>query len=545
MKKRSKAYWEKRATDRMVDYMADAERTSNTLGKAYYSVGRYLSDEAAKILKSFTDTFGLSESEARRLIGNTPDRSITEKLKKALPKIADKDKRRQAEAMISSPAYSYRIKRLENLGNNVRKQCSQLYNTEVLADDSFFRGLCDDAYKHCIFDMQKGMGVSSAFDIMPTSRINRILGAKWSGEHFSARVWGNTNALADGLQNDMLVGIMSGKSEKKMAEDIMNRCAVGVFEARRLVRTEACYIANQAELDGYKQTGIESYEFSAVLDNRTSKLCDNVDGLDGKIFKISEAVPGKNLPPMHPFCRSTTLPILPSEEELDREIAELSDEIGADVDFEEWKENLQETEDGRLVYRTKAVDKSGESGIIKASKSTDYTPKNHYFIDNGSIDVNDDAVIVKEIFDFIKENRDSQIEKCLVITKKGRKVTVYGDRYTVDTTLLGNDMKGSINIHNHVTGESQYSFSWEDLKSSFYDGSDISLAFDEKYRYTMSFDNANKDMDVYEAYQEAKLEVDEILCFEPETIPIGDEQHERIKRACQKLGVRYGRKKIS
>lgn len=364
MKKRSKAYWEKRAADRMVDYMADAERTSNTLGKAYYSVGRYLSDEAAKILKSFTDTFGLSESEARQLIGTTPEKSITEKLKKALPKIADKDKRRQAEAMISSPAYSYRIKRLENLGNNVRKQCSQLYNTEVLADDSFFRGLCDDAYKHCIFDMQKGMGVSSAFDIMPTSRINRILSTKWSGEHFSARVWGNTNALADGLQSDLLVGIMSGKSEKKMAEDIMNRCAVGAFEARRLVRTEACYIANQAELDGYRQTGIESYEFSAVLDNRTSKLCDNVDGLDGKIFKISEAVPGKNLPPMHPFCRSTTLPILPSEEELDREIAELSDEIGADVDFEEWKENLQETGDGRLVYRTKAVDKSRESGII-------------------------------------------------------------------------------------------------------------------------------------------------------------------------------------
>ncbi|MBQ8931541.1 MAG: minor capsid protein [Ruminiclostridium sp.] len=356
MKKRSKAYWEKRAADRMVDYMADAERTSNTLGKAYYSVGRYLSDEAAKILKSFTDTFGLSESEARRLIGNTPEKSITEKLKKALPKIADKDKRRQAEAMISSPAYSYRIKRLENLGKNVRKQCSQLYNTEVLADDSFFRGLCDDAYKHCIFDMQKGKGMSSAFDIMPTSRINRILSSKWSGEHFSARVWGNTNALADGLQSDLLVGIMSGKSEKKMAEDIMNRCAVGAFEARRLVRTEACYIANQAELDGYRQTGIESYEFSAVLDNRTSKLCDNVDGLDGKIFKISEAVPGKNLPPMHPFCRSTTLPILPSEEELDREIAELSDEIGADVDYEEWKENLQETGDGRLVYRAKETD---------------------------------------------------------------------------------------------------------------------------------------------------------------------------------------------
>ena len=59
--------------------------------------------------------------------------------------------------------------------------------------------------------------------------------------------------------------------------------------------------------------------------------------------------------------------------ELDREIAELSDEIGADVDFEEWKENLQETGDGRLVYRAKAVDRSGESGIIEVGRKRGVT----------------------------------------------------------------------------------------------------------------------------------------------------------------------------
>ena len=80
--------------------------------------------------------------------------------------------------------------------------------------------------------------------------------------------------------------------------------------------------------------------------------------VDGKVFPVSEAQPGVNLPPMHPFCRSTTLPVLPSEEELDREIAELGDEIGADVNFDEWVKGLQETEDGKLVYRAESVDKS-------------------------------------------------------------------------------------------------------------------------------------------------------------------------------------------
>ena len=53
---------------------------------------------------------------------------------------------------------------------------------------------------------------------------------------------------------------------------------------------------------------------------------------------------------MHPFCRSTTLPVLPDEEDLDRELAELGDEIGEDVDFDEWERNLQQGEDGKWRY---------------------------------------------------------------------------------------------------------------------------------------------------------------------------------------------------
>ena len=43
------------------------------------------------------------------------------------------------------------------------------------------------------------------------------------------------------------------------------------------------------------------------------------------------------------------------------------DEIGADLDFDEWVKGLQETEDGIIVYKGASVDKLGESGIIKLS----------------------------------------------------------------------------------------------------------------------------------------------------------------------------------
>lgn len=142
------------------------------------------------------------------------------------------------------------------------------------------------------------------------------------------------------------------------------------------MHTETNYIANQAELDGYKECGLERYEFSAHLDNRTSEICAE---MDGKVFDLKDAQAGTNLPPMHPFCRSSTVPVLPSEEELDRIIQQDGDAIGADVDFEEWKSRLVENEDGKLVYR---VDNSAESGIIKESvqhRIIEYDEENNIF----------------------------------------------------------------------------------------------------------------------------------------------------------------------
>ena len=136
--KTSKKYWEQRAAERMVDYMADAENTANALGKAYQAVGTYLSDEAEKVRKTFQNTFNLSETEARRLIDSTPDKSMIDKLKASVSKIADPQKREEAEAIISSPAYAYRIQRMQALENNINEQCKRIYNAELITDRHFF-----------------------------------------------------------------------------------------------------------------------------------------------------------------------------------------------------------------------------------------------------------------------------------------------------------------------------------------------------------------------------------------------------------------------
>lgn len=541
--KTSKKYWEQRAAERMVDYMADAEKTANTLGKAYHAVGIYLSGEAEKVRKTFQNTFNLSEAEARRLIDSTPDKMI-DKLKASVSKISDPQKRAEAEAIISSPAYAYRIQRMQTLEDNINEQCKRVYNAELKTDRQFFAAEADKAYKRTVFDMQKGMGISSAFDVMPESRINRILATKWSGEHFSDRVWSNTNALAEGLQNDMLVGIMAGKSEQHMAEDIMNRCGVGAFEARRLVRTETNYIANQAELDGYKECDIERYEFSACLDSHTSEICSE---LDGKVFPVNEAQPGVNLPPMHPFCRSTTLPILPSAEDLDREIAELGDEIGADVDFDEWVKGLQETEDGKLVYRAEGQKiNNSENGLLNTKpgkkeeckvdydivNSTKYTEK---FKEHYSNEVVSDAV--EKSCKIILRNRDgTNYEEMFAIDAESGKILTYikgKDKNSIAKTeklemLLTESKKNSIIIvHNHPnsatfsTKDVGTALKYPSIAETVAAGHNGTVYFvsgvyghDEAIRdYAIAYTKYSKNMPDYEARNEAWKVTAEHLSF--------------------------------
>ncbi|GHU86452.1 hypothetical protein FACS1894198_6380 [Clostridia bacterium] len=48
--------------------------------------------------------------------------------------------------------------------------------------------------------------------------------------------------------------------------------------AGRLVMTESAYFASAAEKDSYRELGIQKYKILATLDDRTSEICQNLDG---------------------------------------------------------------------------------------------------------------------------------------------------------------------------------------------------------------------------------------------------------------------------
>ena len=203
-----------------------------------------------------------------------------------------------------------------------------------------------------------------------------------------------------------------------------------------------------------------------------------------------------------------------------------------------------------LKINNSSIDNGRGSGIIssRGSGKNSALSDNHSYEKIGEIDFKDKKAVARSIAEFESKYQSSDIEHCRVICPDGNVYEVHGDRCRVNTGLLGDKMSGSINNHNHVTGESQYSFSWEDISSSAEDGSHIVMAYDEKYRYSMTFPDKAIDANALrEAYDVSENEVD-LNNFNYQYYSIGsrisdeDHQHEIIKRTCERVGVKYERK---
>lgn len=79
-------------------------------------------------------------------------------------------------------------------------------------------------------------------------------------------------------------------------------------------RTNMISAYNQGHTDGYFDPlvadAIPAIQFVAVIDSRTTNICES---LDGQIFLKGDALGAQLTPPLHYQCRSTTVPVFSDE----------------------------------------------------------------------------------------------------------------------------------------------------------------------------------------------------------------------------------------
>ncbi|MDE1692220.1 minor capsid protein [Streptococcus suis] len=297
-------YWEKRKAQRMVREMDKAEQVAKNLDEIYSLTSRRIASKIDQIFESYRRDHGLTEAEARRVLDNVKNLSDIRELKLALQNTTDSEEIRQLLILLDSAPYASRIERYEALQREVDNLSTQLYKAENGVSRSFYDDFIPDAYYHSIFDLQQQSGVAFAFNRIDPEEIRAIQQRPWLGANYSERIWGNTQTLANELQKQLAVSLLTGQSVRETAEAIEAQFGKGSQNARRLVRTETSHFHAEMEAKAYEEADVEYYRFLATLDLRTSSICREHDG---KIYKVSERITGKNYPPLHPWCRSDTI----------------------------------------------------------------------------------------------------------------------------------------------------------------------------------------------------------------------------------------------
>ena len=366
LRQRTNAYWAKRANERLVESEKTSDKYRRQIRKVYTQAQRDTLEQLKKIYADYwTKDGGFDKQKLRLMVSSKDMNTFVAKLKKSglYNKIPEN--------------YLGRINRLEYLNAQMWYEAHLAGMKQDGILTSANRQVFEDSYYRSVYDVSRGIGSTPSFEMLDKQTINRILDTEFDGKNYSERVWGNSDILANQLKDKLAIAIANGQSIQKTARDFRERFGVQNYYAERLVRTETNFFHNEAEIESYKSMGFEYYKFLATLDSRTSEICQH---MDGKRFKVSEGVPGDNMPPLHPNCRSTIVPYFKGYEpdtRLYRDPETGKNQFTYNIGFEEWREQMGEAYE-LAVARQKAEASAKSRNRTKSLSKTMSEPATKY-----------------------------------------------------------------------------------------------------------------------------------------------------------------------
>lgn len=299
-------YWKQRRIQELVQSeLITSEGIVKSIGlykRALKNINRDINDFYLKYSKKT----GLDVSELSEIIKGTDRRKFLIDIQNKMQRLGfDLEE-------VYNPEYLKQISRLDSLKQQIYWEIASIAPAETDIMGKSYAKMIDYTYRSTFNDYS---GIASSMNQLDVPVIKKFLKQKWLGENFSSRIWGNTAKFAKEAPEIVGSGFASGWSPEKIGRELRAVFNVSRRESLTLVRTESSYLHNQVSKEASIDAGLERYEYYAIMDNRTSDICRE---LDGQVFYYKDSGVGINFPPMHPNCRSTDMPLFDDEKGFDR-----------------------------------------------------------------------------------------------------------------------------------------------------------------------------------------------------------------------------------
>lgn len=187
-----------------------------------------------------------------------------------------------------------------------------------------------------VFD---GLKVACPFEQATNEQIEEALRRTWRPDGYSVdtELWNTKRWAAFDADRELTHALTEGKSFLEVEDILQKTLNVSKNNCKRIVRTHTTYLNTLAQKESFSELGVEQCVYTAVLDERTSEICQS---LDGTVLNIEDAVPWENAPPMHYNCRSTLVPLIDGETYPDY-LDSQDSFILEDMSYNDWIDSLE------------------------------------------------------------------------------------------------------------------------------------------------------------------------------------------------------------
>lgn len=329
-------YWKQRQEAKFLKSEKDVLKFHNDLVKSFKMAKKNIHSVINNFYIRYADNNELTYDVAMEELDFEELKDLKDELR--MFKVLALDSIGEFNLELENMSMSARITRYQALEMQIDAILNNLYSIdyEVYGAEKFI-DIYKDQYYRTIFNIEQYKGFHSEFAQINTRAIEELINYPFSGSSYSDRLWRQKDDLIFRLKDSLMNMIIKGTHPKELSEEFAKHFETKEYEAYRLLQMENAFIVEQATLRGYTEDGIEKYEILATLDLKTSDICRNQDG---KVYDVKEALTGVNSPPFHWFCRTTTVPHIPDDDEGKRiarnPITGKNYTVPAEMKYKEW-----------------------------------------------------------------------------------------------------------------------------------------------------------------------------------------------------------------
>lgn len=304
---KNNAYWKRRMEMLETAQLEKGQRFYADLERQYRIASANIEKEINNWYQRFAENNQITMAEAKKLLKTGELAEFKWNVQEYIKYGEENALNQQWMKELENASARVHISRLEALKIQLQQQVEVLYGNQSDGLDKLLRDIYSEGYYHTAFEIQRGFNIGWDLHDLDSNQLDKILSRPWSldGRTFSDRIWVNKQQLIGSLQTQLTQAVIRGESPDVLIKNLAQQMNVDKNKAGRLIMTESAAFASAAQKDCFKALDVEKYEIVATLDNRTSQICQD---LDGEVFDMKDYQVGVTAPPFHPWCRTTTVP---------------------------------------------------------------------------------------------------------------------------------------------------------------------------------------------------------------------------------------------